>query len=142
MAITAAQAVNYLVAALKASPLVLGESAVTGKVYPFQRPLDSAKEDVVVNSLPMGKGPVQQGVLNVNVYVPNLTYYGATTTDTTRPDMERLTALSVIGGGVLEDYWYEGGQTNFELLQDTVMQDENNQHYINFRVIFRNLNIN
>lgn len=141
MAITAAQAVNYLVTALKASPLVLGENPVTGVVKALQRPQSSEKEDVIVNSLPMGKGPVQEGVLNVNVYVPNKPLYGATSVDNSQPDMERLTALSVIGAGVLEDYWYEGGQTNFELLQDTVMQDANNQHYINFRVIFRHLNL-
>lgn len=141
MAITAAQAVNYLVEALKASPLVLGEEKVSGGVYPFQRPLNSTKEDVVVNSLPMGRGAVQEGVLNVNVFVPNKTYHGATLTDTTRPNMDRLTALSVKGGEVLNDYWSEDGQISYELLQDTIMQDENSQHYINFRVIFRTLNI-
>lgn len=142
MAITAAQAVNYLVEAIKASPLALGAGKVSGGVYAFQRPLDSRKEDVVVNSLAMTKEAVQEGVLNVNVFVPNKHYSSATATDTTRPDMERLTALSILGAEVLEEYWDETGEVSFELQQDTVFPDQGDQHYVNFRVIFRTLNIN
>lgn len=142
MAITVAQAVNYLVEAIKTSPLASGEGSVSGGVYPFQRPLNSTREDVVVNSLAMGREAVQEGMLNVNVYVPNRQYAGATTTDSTRPDMERLAVLNGIGSDFLEDSWNEAGTVNYELQQDSIQKDGNAQHYVNFRVIFRALNIN
>lgn len=142
MAVTAAQAVTNLVTLLNASPLKTGEAKISGFIYPYQRPLNSEKEDIVVNSITVGRGPVQKGMLNVNVYVPNKAKpvsYNAV--DTSQPDMPRLLVLNQMAGEVLRDIWNATGTVNYELQEDRLMADANDQHYINFRVIFRALNI-
>lgn len=143
MAVTSAQAVLDLVALLKTSPLVSGSHQITGKVQAFQRPLNSTKEDVIVNSLTLDRDVVQKGMLNVNLYVPNELLQNKVTgeVDASQPDMERLAYLSQVASDFLKDHWYGGGTLNFEVQSDNLFPDKNNEHYINLRVEFRALNV-
>ncbi len=45
---------------------------ISGSVYRDRRPLNSRVEDVVISVLATGAGQIQQFMLNVNVYVPDV----------------------------------------------------------------------
>lgn len=66
-------------------------AVLTGKVYKITKPLNSQKEDVVVNAIAITTGNPQRCALNVNVYVNNLNVNG----DTTMPNYARLNQLLV-----------------------------------------------
>jgi hypothetical protein len=51
---------------------------LTGQVYPDNRPGDSNKSDIVVNCFGVTNRWQQQGIVNVNVYVPVLEQSGNT----------------------------------------------------------------
>ena len=46
------------------------KDAINGAIYKDKRPSGSTKEDIVINSLPMTNGFMQNGVFNINIYVP------------------------------------------------------------------------
>lgn len=46
------------------------KAIINGEIYKEQRPSGSLLEDIVINSLPMDNGFLQDGVFNVNCYVP------------------------------------------------------------------------
>jgi hypothetical protein len=113
-----------------------------GKLCKYQRPLNSVLEDVVINSLGLNREDVQEGVLNVNIYVPNLILL-SNAADKSQPDTARLTYLlnlANIALGEGEEIWEASGNYCFELQQDNLFQDENNQHYLNLRVEFNSSN--
>jgi hypothetical protein len=113
-----------------------------GKLCKYERPQNSVLEDVVVNSLTLGRDDVQEGVLNVNIYVPNLELV-SNPSDRSQPNTARLLYLSTLGNTALgegEEIWDETGNYTFNIQQDNVMQDENNQHYVSFRVEFYSQN--
>ncbi len=47
-------------------------SIISGTVYRDKRPIGSTKEDIVINSVAMDNSFLQDGVFNVNCYVPML----------------------------------------------------------------------
>ncbi len=48
------------------------KSIVNGGIYKDRRPSGSTKEDIVINDIAMDYSYLQDGVFNVNIYVPNL----------------------------------------------------------------------
>lgn len=118
-----------------------GLTKISGGIYKYQRPMNSDKEDIVINSLPMNNEDIQEGILNVNIYVPNLSIDQNGVIDNSMPDTARLKTLCEIAIQNLKEVWAEDGEYNFELQQENLYQDDNNQHYINLRVMFRNVNI-
>lgn len=109
-----------------------------GGLYKFQRPQNSVKEDVVVNLLVQARGQVQQGVINVNIHVPNLSL-PTNPVDNTQPNVPRLKYLTGLANAALEEVY--GDDYNFEVQQDNLFADENNQHYSNIRITFTSINI-
>lgn len=139
MSITSSGAINILFDFIKESDLLTGLKKVSGNLFRLQRPINSAKEDVVINSLTMDRDDVQNGVLNVNIYVPNKSITVGGITDKTQPNTTRLEELSNISNTVLgngNEVWSEDGSISFNIQQDVIFADENNQHYINFRIEF------
>jgi hypothetical protein len=106
-----------------------------GVLRRFQRPLNSTAEDVILNALPMNRDQLQRAVLNVNIYVKNLALSG----DNTQPDGRRLKELATLANQCITEQWGTGYQFNVQ--QDNVFEDANNQHYINLRVEFRAINL-
>ncbi|WP_133575172.1 hypothetical protein [Pedobacter metabolipauper] len=112
-----------------------------GKLCKIQRPANSDREDVVINGLGLDREEVQEGVFNVNVYVPNLKYpFGHPSFgDKSQPDTGRILYLNNLTNTALgtgEEIWNEAGTCCFNVQQDNVFEDSNNQHYINFRIEF------
>lgn len=62
---------------------------LTGAIYELSRPKDSLKEDIVVRTLDMNTEQVQEGVINVNIWVPNLSL----TNDSTQPNLPRFKVI-------------------------------------------------
>jgi hypothetical protein len=58
--------------------------------------MNSDKEDVVINSLPINNSQMQSGVFNVNIHVPNLVLNINGNIDTTQPNHERIKQLTAL----------------------------------------------
>ena len=138
MAYTTIEVVNILNSYILNSVLMNDPKKPNGKLCKYQRPLNSKLEDVVINGLPINRDIVQTAILNVNIYVLNLEF-GGTSTDKSQPDNARIMALSKLANEALgegNEVWDESGSYCFNIQQDSVLEDVDNQHYINIRVEF------
>lgn len=139
---TSFDVINILFSHIKNSELVTGAFKVNGGVYKLQRPLNSDKEDIVINALPFNREDLQEGVFNVNIFVKNLSItVSGGLTDNSQPNTSRITKLVQIASEVFSETWADDGSYTFELQQEQVFTDENNQHYINLRIEFQNIKI-
>jgi len=136
---TSLDIVDIVRAHLADSVLMATVNKPNGALYKFQRPQNSVKEDVVVNSLANNMGAVGEGVLNVNIYVPNLIYPTVSVGDLSQPNLPRLTYLTTLAFAALTDVYADG--YNFTIQSDSLFADDNNQHYSNIRVEFNSINI-
>ena len=128
---------------LKLSVLMTDSGRPTGDLYLYQRPLNSDKEDVVVNTLASVRGEVfQTSIININIYVPNLSVKDDQgIKDRTQPDLARLSHLATLAEESLSDVEHYAGEYYFDIEQDLSPEpDGNDQHYIQFRIEFRALN--
>lgn len=111
------------------------KAAITGGVYSVQRPLNSVKEDVVVNTITLTQdSEPQAGVSNINVHVPDkpVTIAGV---QQTVVNSARLKAISEIVLTVVREARIEG--LKFMPESQTVIQEsEIKQHYCNIRIIW------
>lgn len=135
---TTLDAVDKVFEVLDASAL---ETEITGKIWKNRKPVgDDDKENVVVNSLSINNLQLQQGLVNVNVHVPNISVRVDGITDTTMPNHERLRELAKMTVDVLDDNW--GSDFNFDVQQQVLVQDEvTKSWYINIRLNFYSINI-
>lgn len=137
---TSLDAINILYLFIAGSELMTGIHKPNGGLYKQQRPINSVQEDVVINSITLNHLQVQSGVLNVNIHVPNLALAMAGIVDTTQPNFARLTQLGAIASGLLNCVWEPSGEWTFEVQQDNIFEDVNNQYYLNFRINFYSRN--
>jgi len=138
MSNTSISALNMLYQHISHSVLMTDAKKPNGKLCKQERPLNSTLEDVVINSLGINREDVQEGVLNVNIFVPNLEL-PSNPNDKSQPNMARLLVLATLANEALgngEEVWEEFGNYCFNIQQDQIMQDTNNQHYLNIRVEF------
>lgn len=143
MAYTSIEVVNILYCTIKNSVLMTDVKKPNGSLKKYERPLNSVSEDVVINGLPINRDDVQECVLNVNIYVPNLQFTkdspGYLIADKAQPDTARLEYLARLANVALgdgEEIWDEEGNYCFKIQQDTIIADQNNQNYVNMRVEF------
>ena len=122
-----------------ANTVMLDTLKPNGGLYKFQRPLNSVKEDVVVDNIAQGRGQVSKGVAIVNIFVQNLELTIAEVVDRTQPNYSRLKYLTTLSSNALEEVY--GNDYNFEVQSDNIYPDTNNQHYVNIRVEFTSINI-
>lgn len=117
-------------------------SAISGVVCK-KRPIDSKKEDVVINTLFVDNEEIQNSVANVNVYVSNKTQKFNGVQDNTQPDFGRLKTITDIltnkVNGLLIEQWSDG--YTFTVQQVTGPKEDESQHYMNIRVEFKLLNV-
>lgn len=109
-------------------------SLITGIVCLFERPKNSDKTDVVLNTLALTSAQLQQGVFNVNVHCPNingLVINGST--DSTQPDIQKMLQVGNAIINILKDY---NGQ-DYKLDVQTPglpLRDSDGTWYLNIRV--------
>lgn len=114
------------------------KSMISGAVYMQKRPLNSAKEDIVVVSLPTNNLQLQSAVVNVNIHVPNKVITTASGTDNTIPNHARLKVLSNAAVAFLADTWQS--DYSFDVQQQTTFEDVGS-HYSNIRLDFYSINV-
>jgi len=108
------------------------KTIITGKIYKGKRPIGSIKEDIVINSLPMTNDYLQNGVFNVNCYVPYLSVNINGTTQN-MPDNVRLEAIAKAVYPVFDEVYKD--DYNISVENHTTFEEEAEKaSYINFRL--------
>ena len=108
------------------------KNVISGKIYKNRRPSDSAKEDIVINALPMDNSFLQDGNFNVNVYVP---YQQVKIDGTTQymPNESRMKQLTDIAYPVFDNVFRD--QFNLTIIRTEVFEEDTEKaNYINFRI--------
>lgn len=106
------------------------QNSISGKIYKDKRPTGSDKEDVVINSLTMTNDYLQNGIFNVNIYVPmiSITSNGITQY---QKNNARMKVLADLVYPVLNDAW--GNDYNLDVVNSQDFE-EGNENFYNFRV--------
>jgi hypothetical protein len=134
---TTLELVNIIWQVLTVSPV---KEEITGGIFKHIRPLNSEKEDVVINSLPNLNTDLSQAVVNVNVFVPNKTQNLNGAQDNSQPDAARLEELAGMATDALKDQW--GDDYNFDVQQSVLIRDEEGgSWYYNIRLNFYSINV-
>lgn len=116
------------------------KTAITGSVCKGKRPMNSTKEDVVIKSLPVNNLPLQNAIVNVNVYVPNKAQSINGVQDDSQPDTKRLKQLAELAVPLLCNQWQD--DLSYDVQQQVMYDDaETKSHFINIRVEFFSINI-
>lgn len=103
---------------------------ISGGIYKLKRPTSSTLEDVVINSVALGDSNYQEGVLNVNAYVPNITV-----NNSSLPNTARIKAIEN-ACKVLQEVYGEG--YSFWVSSTSIYEETDiKSHYINNRIEFR-----
>ena len=112
---------------------VKNTSALTGSIFKNRRPKDSQKDDIVVRALTMNAEQIQEGVINVNIHVPNLKL----STDSTQPDEMRFKAITDLVLAVLKDY--RGFDYWFTIKVPGLLYPDGDNWFSNIQVEFTSL---
>lgn len=132
---------------LKASVLFTDVKKPNG-ILSFDRLNSSVKEDVIIEPLAMTyPGALQQGVKNINIFVPNLKlpFVGGGVDESQRnqpriAELERLVLNAFTPASDSDDAIYFDGY-NFTYQQAQIYADTNNQHYINVRIEYNAITV-
>ncbi len=113
---------------------------VGGKFFKGSKTKNFTGESVVINALPMTGDQHQLCIVNVNVFVPNLVLETSEGIDRTQANYARITVLGKLVRQFLNEYYY--GDHSWVIEQEYTQVNEGfDEHFINFRVRFRNINI-
>jgi hypothetical protein len=101
--------------------------------------MDSTKEDIVINCLPVtNDNPLQLATVNCNIYVPDL----HATFDSVQqhfPNFTRMDTLATMAVAAVDNINMPGYY--FWVASQTIFPEEAiHQHFINIRIDFRNIN--
>lgn len=104
-------------------------NAVSGKLYKNKRPTNSDKEDIIISVLDGLNGQIQNSIINVNIYVQDITR------DNDKIENEpRIRLLSKLAYELLEDYAEGDYQFSIEK-QKCFNVDGVDEHCINNRIL-------
>ena len=107
--------------------------SLTGGVYRNQRPLNSTKEDVVVNTITLSQdSDPQLGQSNVNIHVPDLTI-ALEGVQQNVPNTARLKTLANAALTKLRSTIVQGLATSVDF-QTIIEEPEIKQNYVNIRI--------
>lgn len=127
------QVINKLYSALQHSAL---KNAVSGSLYKSGlRPLNQVAEDIVVNFVSGTADQIQEGVANVNVFVPDIDNGAGALVQNTA----RCRALEVVANtwaDTLASADSEGYRFELDSMVETMQYEDKKQHFINLRLKF------
>lgn len=109
--------------------------AISGNIYKFNKPINSEKEDIVIIPLPLTADKVQKGIINVNIYVPDLQLGG----DNTQPNISRFRAISGAVLVALNEVW--GNGYNFSIETSGELIPSNIGWFNNIRVEYNSVRL-
>ena len=104
-------------------------NVISGKIYKDKRPAGSQKEDIVINSLTMTNHFLQNGVFNVNCYVPMIEVKVNNGITQKQKNAKRLISDAVYSA--LSEVWEE--EFNLEVVNHQEFEEDNFNYY-NFRI--------
>lgn len=108
-------------------------SQITGGVYIRQRPDNSVKEDIVVNTIALSQEYFPQiGTSNINIHVADKTVNIGGVQQKV-PDLARLKTLSGLVLDKIRTVVVQGLTMSIEP-QNLIKEDEISQHYVNIRI--------
>lgn len=133
MKTSSGQVINKLYAALLHSTL---KDAVSGDLYKSGlRPLNRVAEDIVVNFVSGTADQIQEGVANVNVFVPDIDNgAGALVADTAR--CRTLEEIANTWADTLASADSDGYRFELDSMIETMQYEDKKQHFINLRLKF------
>ena len=115
---------------------------VNGKVYRDDfRPRNSKAEDIIVRLTAVTSGQVQDGVVTLLVYTPDLDASGK---GAKKRNSKRLAELEILAAQAVEDLALILGEYNDVSLETGIRsyRDDNEQHFVSARIQFEYLNEN
>lgn len=122
---------SILFGILKGTPGVA--SAISGGIYKGDRPDNSTKEDITINTIDLTvDNPPQIGTSNVNIHVPDLLVNIGGTTQK-KADHERMKQITKL----VLDALREANVPELELTvtnQTTIREEPISQHFVNIRI--------
>lgn len=105
------------------------KATIDGGIYKFNRPINSAKRDIVISVPEYNTGQLNTGYIDINIHVPNLNVGN----DQTNPD---LVKMQTVVDAILPLLSSSTG-VGFSVVTAGVLKRENNgQWYANIRVSF------
>jgi len=133
----AVEAINKAYSVLSNTTLF---NAVEGNFFKGKKPDDFIGECVVITSLPMSRDQLQVCRIMVNIHVPNLEIELNDKIDRSQANYPRIAILSKIVDDTFIEF--DEGDISFRIEDDHVMENEGfDEHYNNYRIVFRNVNI-
>lgn len=130
---TSTEIIDLIYQYLEASPL---KAELSGGIYPLQRPENSGKEDLVIGTLTLGEGPVQIGVFNLNLHVPNIkVQIGGK--EQSQPDRRRMRVISGILRDLFSEQFFEDCSawiTNIAEIKEPTLDEWYVNHRLEIRV--------
>lgn len=140
MSKTVSEAAYALREFLKNSVLFTDAKKPNG-ILAYDRLNNSELEDTIIEPLAMQVNQLQEGVLNVNIFVPNLSLNFGGKIDRSQRDAARIKVLERLALNALESDNVFGFDYNFNLQQVNVFEDSDDWHYINLRVEYTAINL-
>lgn len=89
-------------------------SAISGKIYSGQKPLNREDQDININVTTNKEGFIQKPVVNINAYALNVN---------NRPDYETLNSIGKTLINRLFEYRENQGNIDFEIVDQAIMPD-------------------
>lgn len=108
------------------------ESAVTGELRKTLRPLNSTKEDIVIAVVASRNGLIQEAIVNVNIYVKDVSRGGQD-----EENSARLRTLADTAKTLFESYHNE---TFWVTLSEQRIYEAKGEHVINNRLNYKQCN--
>ena len=122
---------SILFGLLKNDPAIV--AAISGAIYVGHRPLNSEKEDIVINTIALSQDYLPQlGTSNINIHVPDMTVK-ISGVDQQVENRNRLKTISQIVLSSLRDANIQGLKYLVES-QTILNEPEIRQHYSNIRI--------
>jgi len=121
---------NILFQALSKSEKL--KAAISGGIYTTDRPDNSTKEDITINTITVNGSMPQRGTSNINIHVPDLKI-NISGQEQRKADRERLRKISNMVISILEPTIIDG--LLFWVSNQIIIQEKQiNQHYTNLRI--------
>lgn len=115
-------------------------SLITGKIYPFVRPDNSTKTDIVIRPINCNNRQIQEADVNIKIHAASVTAPGATQVDYF-PDYTDLITIVNIILPLVNDQYRDGFDTEIDFT-DGPIEDRDGSFFYLIRVIYRHFQNN
>lgn len=110
------------------------KSVISGGVYNGKNPTNSKLEDITVNSITLGRGTRQFGMVNVNIHVDDVSMKAPDGTNYTQINTGRFKAITDVVVGILKETDGENYALWVAGISNPLPISGFDRHFINIRV--------